>query len=469
MSEGEGEQKDREVVSGQDTPRPAVRKYTFKLLEWESAPSWVQYNKYIVTGYRADFSWRLCLKSMFRLHNETLNVWTHFIGAVMFLFFFIHMWGFLSPNGHDRLTDFSVDKFSELKNYMNHHARGIGEFVAQASDEAYHLTSERLNSAYHYLQKFEEPLLQKVFGIEGNITKDGLLHMIEERITGISLMMANQYLAFKDDVLRYIAEHRNAPFSNLKDSAAKTLKVTYSELIEFLQSLEEPGLKALLMSELDVLYPVSYLTRFPLAIFLISAFLCLMLSATYHLFYVRSPYVSMVLQRLDYAGISFLISGTSSALSFYGIIDLVIRANLSLAFYCEPHFWLPYYFCSFLLPLGPVIMTFFPVLFEERFSYHRAAMFVAIGISVATPVFHFSIAHGTIPVFAQYAALGGAFYIIGATFYGSKFPECKFPGKCDIWCQSHSIFHIWVVLGALTHYRALHILYEWRILNRCSL
>jgi len=40
---------------------------------------------YILTGYRVYFSIPLCVKSLFKIHNETGNVWTHLLGFCYFL------------------------------------------------------------------------------------------------------------------------------------------------------------------------------------------------------------------------------------------------------------------------------------------------------------------------------------------------------------------------------------------------
>ena len=40
-------------------------------------------------------------------------------------------------------------------------------------------------------------------------------------------------------------------------------------------------------------------------------------------------------------------------------------------------------------------------------------------------------------------------YIFGATFYATRFPECKWPGRFDLVFQSHQIFHVMVVVAAL--------------------
>eukprot|EP00741_Cyanophora_paradoxa_P025328 tig00000367_g24447.t1 len=48
-------------------------------------PDWLHDNDFILTGYRVRFSIWLCLKSIFRLHNETMNIWTHLLGFALFV------------------------------------------------------------------------------------------------------------------------------------------------------------------------------------------------------------------------------------------------------------------------------------------------------------------------------------------------------------------------------------------------
>lgn len=49
-----------------------------------SRPDYIQDNEFIIEGYRKEMSFRAALQTMFLWHNETLNIWTHFIGAVLF-------------------------------------------------------------------------------------------------------------------------------------------------------------------------------------------------------------------------------------------------------------------------------------------------------------------------------------------------------------------------------------------------
>ncbi|KAG0080779.1 hypothetical protein BGZ93_011125 [Podila epicladia] len=53
-----------------------------RLLRFEELPKEWQSNPYILTGYRFLSSKRQCLWSIFKIHNETCNIWTHMLGLV---------------------------------------------------------------------------------------------------------------------------------------------------------------------------------------------------------------------------------------------------------------------------------------------------------------------------------------------------------------------------------------------------
>ena len=56
------------------------------IVHQDHAPEWLVDNKYILYGYRVDFSRkRDLLKSLFMKHNELLNIWTHLIGGIIFI------------------------------------------------------------------------------------------------------------------------------------------------------------------------------------------------------------------------------------------------------------------------------------------------------------------------------------------------------------------------------------------------
>ncbi|XP_014793861.1 PREDICTED: progestin and adipoQ receptor family member 3 isoform X2 [Calidris pugnax] len=55
-----------------------------RLYTYEQIPLFLKDNPYITDGYRAYLPSRLCLKSLFILSNETVNIWSHLLGFVLF-------------------------------------------------------------------------------------------------------------------------------------------------------------------------------------------------------------------------------------------------------------------------------------------------------------------------------------------------------------------------------------------------
>jgi len=66
------------------------QKKTYFLCAFKDLPIYLQDNKYILQGYRADFSFTLCVESLFKIHNETLCIWSHLFG--FFLFLWLMVW-----------------------------------------------------------------------------------------------------------------------------------------------------------------------------------------------------------------------------------------------------------------------------------------------------------------------------------------------------------------------------------------
>ncbi|KAJ2947385.1 hypothetical protein O0L34_g17154 [Tuta absoluta] len=48
-----------------------------QLLHWRDMPQHLQFNPYVLTGYRPLQSWTDCIRSLFYFHNETINILTH--------------------------------------------------------------------------------------------------------------------------------------------------------------------------------------------------------------------------------------------------------------------------------------------------------------------------------------------------------------------------------------------------------
>ncbi|KAJ3303296.1 hypothetical protein HDV03_004034 [Kappamyces sp. JEL0829] len=64
-----------------------LRFYTF-----EQVPAYLQDNEFIRNGYRSGYSYKESFISLFHLHNESGNVWTHLIGVLLFSLLVAYTW-----------------------------------------------------------------------------------------------------------------------------------------------------------------------------------------------------------------------------------------------------------------------------------------------------------------------------------------------------------------------------------------
>ena len=56
-------------------------KHMWHTLSHHELPAWLKDNEYLHHGHRPELpSFQACLDSCFRLHSETVNIWTHFVG-----------------------------------------------------------------------------------------------------------------------------------------------------------------------------------------------------------------------------------------------------------------------------------------------------------------------------------------------------------------------------------------------------
>jgi adiponectin receptor len=82
-------------------------------------------------------------------------------------------------------------------------------------------------------------------------------------------------------------------------------------------------------------------------------------------------------------------------------------------------------------------------------------MFLLLGISGFFPMTYaateFGIKQAHLQMGWGWFILEAVFYISGAGIYAYKYPEKARPGSYDIVGSSHQIFHVLVVLGALSH------------------
>lgn len=190
------------------------------------------------------------------------------------------------------------------------------------------------------------------------------------------------------------------------------------------------------------------------ATFFAGAIICLGLSFTFHTVHCHSEWVGRLFSKLDYCGIALLIIGSFVPWLYYG-------------FYCDFQHKLIYLIVVIVLGISAIIVSLWDKFSEPKFRSLRAGVFMGFGLSGVIPAIHYLIAEGFFKA-VYHASLGwlvlmGALYILGAMFYALRVPERFFPGKCDIWFQSHQIFHVLVIAAALVHYHGITEMAMYRL------
>ncbi|GAA57070.1 ADIPOR-like receptor CG5315 [Clonorchis sinensis] len=189
-------------------------------------------------------------------------------------------------------------------------------------------------------------------------------------------------------------------------------------------------------------------------IFFLSAILALGFSWLFHTVYCHSERVGRLFNKLDYVGIAVLVFGSSIPWLHY-------------SFYCHVPFKVIYMSAVFILGSVCVVVCTQDYFLAPAYRGARAAVFIGLGLSAVVPCTHYLLMEGFWEA-VSYSAFGwlvlmAVLYISGAVIYAARIPERLYPGKFDIWFQSHQIFHVFVVLAALVHLNGIMQIAEYRL------
>ncbi|CEF60186.1 Adiponectin receptor protein [Strongyloides ratti] len=185
-----------------------------------------------------------------------------------------------------------------------------------------------------------------------------------------------------------------------------------------------------------------------LANFYFSAVFCFGASSLYHTMISHSCKAMTAFCKIDYAGIAIMNVG--------GFIPPIYYL-----FYKNPE--IQKFYLTIIITLG-IICIFLSLskkFSETEYRPLRAAVFLTLGCSAFVPILHYWNMNG-IDKFVENGFLNliAMFFIdlIGALFYVTRIPERWFPGKCDYWFQSHQLFHICVLIGAIVHHYCINLM-----------
>jgi len=265
-----------------------------------------------------------------------------------------------------------------------------------------------------------------------NLTKDLIMKKSKDVVesiekTNILRNFLASLLDFKEDLLKKI------------DSKELEWKEIYNKSIKNKSNIKVP--------------------KWPIFGMIFGAIFCLTCSTVFHLFSCHGEKVNGILNRIDYAGISILISGSCYPPYFY-------------FFYCSTFFSIFYISFITLFSVVVFICSLKPDFNSPAKRKLRGTLFLCLGVSTAVPFLH-------ILFFGQYTPgiiinptlrnwlIGGASYIFGVCIYMWRFPEKYWPGKFDFWGNSHNIFHVNVIIGVIFHYMGSIDSYNDRLAQVC--
>lgn len=191
---------------------------------------------------------------------------------------------------------------------------------------------------------------------------------------------------------------------------------------------------------------VQYMEKLIFSTYFLGAILCLGMSFIFHTVACHSDSVGKLFSKLDYTGITMLIVGSFIPWLYY-------------AFYCRPQPMVIYITMISVLGLLAMIVSLWDKFAQPKYRSLRAGIFIAMGLSAVFPAAHLMFVDGLAFMYKKASLVWmlsmGAMYIGGATIYATRIPERWFPGRCDLWFQSHQLFHTFVVIAAFIHFHSI--------------
>ncbi|GMF19734.1 unnamed protein product [Phytophthora fragariaefolia] len=424
----------------------STKLHTFERLHAEGF-AYLADNSYIRSGYRLHYSVRECFLSLFELHNETLNVWTHMVGSFIFLSLMLY----LALSGHALAPAADTAALAGLTTPQvwcggdqpwmveGRHAprmllaAGLPELCPPptgrvAPAKYYEVASVIFDHSLHRLpslQRFHALVEQNVGGFSDSVGAQ--MELLRSELGALSARLGGQVRDAHSEQVRSLKKQLDQRVESLsmflQDVASQVgadlpMKYALEELNGVADSVRN-GLHILATAEGPHNVP-----HWPIFAFMASAVVCLTCSATFHLMFVISRPAYMFLSRLDYAGITILIAG-----SFYPMIYY--------SFYCHPWLRTAYLVSISTMAAITFVVALMPVFGTPKFLVARTCIFLALGFFGVVPVthlvWHFGLFDPHVTVMIGPLALMGLLYTSGAIIYATKFPERFYPGRFDLW------------------------------------
>jgi len=451
------------------------------------APLYAIHNKYILSGYRTRSTFKDALRSVFKKHNETTNIWTHLIGMIFFFTFLVNV---KEPERVQMIPETWVTGASA--------ERVLGLQMTQRWREKVVMVDEGLREARKSFVREKISRSSATNKDEDDEKKTPLPTFEKDDIETKEMERSiDSILSASKNLREHLRREEDRPFKELKRETAMFIQEARRSLRKH-QSYsnqekkkhqqkqqrereEDPQRRGekedddpafakvteALKEVQNVLDEIpkdverlNKVPRWPMRVFLLGAILCLGCSTCCHTCCNISHQVSTRMWKVDYLGIAILIVA-----SFYPVVYY--------SFYCLPELRDFYLSCVTCLGVAALIPTILPRFQKPSWTPIRAALFTALASFGFFPWFHnvfFVWKVVPTPIWHGFwlELLMGFCYCSGAYCYALKIPEKYWPGRFDVFGCGHNIFHIMVVAGALVHYEACLVLELWRDHHACE-
>ncbi|KAJ8769381.1 hypothetical protein K2173_002585 [Erythroxylum novogranatense] len=246
------------------------KKVNYQLVEYHSLPDYLRDNEYILGHYRANWPSKEALLSIFSIHNETLNVWTHLIGFLLFLSLTIY-----TAMKIPTVVDLHSLQLPEVLKADLHKLLACLHSFPHMPD--LHRLRDELKSTLPSMDLISSPSRWLVVEL--------LYNCLPERFS----------LGNSTDV---------CVLRNMTDDVANIITPLM----------------------------VRPITRWPFFAFLGGAMFCLLASSVFHLLSCHSERLSCIMLRLDYAGIATLISTSFYPTVYYSFMCYPFFCSLYMGF-----------------------------------------------------------------------------------------------------------------------------------------
>ena len=150
------------------------------------------------------------------------------------------------------------------------------------------------------------------------------------------------------------------------------IKKSYFQLLARIDSREFDWME---LYKEDPTLVIANIPRWPIFCFLTCAFICLFFSSMFHLFYVKNKTTNKYLLRMDYAGISILIAGSTIPGYFYG-------------FYCNQFFGYLYVSLTLCTCTSVFLLSFTDWFHYPQNIHIKSLIYGGLGGTSGLPMIH---------------------------------------------------------------------------------